>query len=182
MSVSFFLFWVMVAMAALIWCWEIGARLVFGDTRPRTALPRNGVGSKCDKPGCRSANPPHARGANLHLLGRVSDDDLANLYAHALCLAFPSRSEGFGLPLLEAMALGCPIIAAPIPSSREVCGDGALYAGADDGEAWLRAIERVAQSANLRAEMVGQGRIRAQAYSWRETALGYLNLVGGGRP
>lgn len=59
MSVSFFLFWVMVAMASLIWCWEIGARLMFGDGRPRAALPREI--NVCGKPGCRSVSPPHAR-------------------------------------------------------------------------------------------------------------------------
>ena len=50
------------------------------------------------------------RRTSVFWLGRVTDDDLAYLYSNALCLAFPSRSEGFGLPLAEAMALGCPVV------------------------------------------------------------------------
>lgn len=128
------------------------------------------------------ADAPQGRGANVHFLGRVSDDDLACLYERALCLAFPSRSEGFGLPLLEAMALGCPVVASPIPSSHEVCGDSALFASADEGEAWLEMVERLARSADLRAELAGRGRVRARSFSWRQTAQGYLDLASRGRP
>jgi glycosyltransferase involved in cell wall biosynthesis len=123
------------------------------------------------------ADVPQSLAGNVHVLGRVSDDDLACLYGAALCLAFPSRSEGFGLPLLEAMALGCPVVAASIPSSLEVCGDSALYAGPDDPEAWLAAIARFANSSGLRAEMSGRGQVRARAYSWRRSAQGYLDLM-----
>jgi glycosyltransferase involved in cell wall biosynthesis len=128
------------------------------------------------------AHTPQGRAANVHFLGRVSDDDLACLYGRALCLAFPSRSEGFGLPLLEAMTLGCPVVASPIPSSLEVCGDSALFAALDDGESWLRSVERIAQSTDLRAELIGRGRVRARSFSWRQSAQGYLNLASWGRP
>jgi len=59
MGISFFLFWVMVGMAALIWFWEIGARLLFGDPRPKPKISRDL--RICAKSGCRSVNPPHAR-------------------------------------------------------------------------------------------------------------------------
>ncbi len=122
-------------------------------------------------------NAERRRAVNVHPLGRVSDDDLAFLYERALCLAFPSRFEGFGLPLLEAMTLGCPVVSSSIPSSREVCGDSALYADPDDREAWLGAIARFAQSAELRSEMSERGSVRARAHSWRQTAQGYLDLA-----
>ena len=69
---------------------------------------------------------------NIHRLGFVTDDDLAWLYAHAMCLAFPSLSEGFGIPLVEAMALGCPIISSNRSCLPEICGDAALLADPDD--------------------------------------------------
>lgn len=126
---------------------------------------------------------PSARegAGNVRFLGRVSEDDLGWLYRNALCLAFPSRFEGFGLPMLEAMALGCPVIAAPIPSSREVCGSAAAYAEADDASAWLKLFSSLARNPGLRAEMVERGRLRAPAYSWRATAIGYLEIAARGR-
>jgi len=63
---------------------------------------------------------------NVRMLGFVTDDDLAALYRNALCFAFPSLTEGFGLPALEAMALGCPVIASNCASMPEVCGSAAL--------------------------------------------------------
>ena len=63
---------------------------------------------------------------NVKYLGRVDDNDLAFLYQNALCLAFPSRTEGFGLPALEAMALGCPVVSSDAASLPEVCGEAAF--------------------------------------------------------
>lgn len=64
---------------------------------------------------------------NIRFLGRVSDEELLRLYNQAECLLFPSIYEGFGLPLLEAMACGCPVLVSDIPVFREVCGDAAGY-------------------------------------------------------
>jgi glycosyltransferase involved in cell wall biosynthesis len=127
------------------------------------------------------ANAPQGRAANVRFLGRVSDDDLAYLYRRALCLTFPSRFEGFGLPLLEAMTLGCPVVAAPIASSVEVCGDSALFAALDQPDQWLSTIKRIAHSRELRAEMAALGRNRAKTFSWRDSAQGYLDLAKWGR-
>ena len=127
------------------------------------------------------ANAPRTGATNVHVLGRVSDDDLALLYKRALCLAFPSRFEGFGLPLLEAMALGCPVVTSPIPSSLEVCGESALFADADDDQSWLRSVERIARSADFHAELAERGRAQARTFSWRRSAQGYIDLIHGGR-
>jgi glycosyltransferase involved in cell wall biosynthesis len=116
--------------------------------------------------------------ANIRRLGRVSDDDLALLFGRALCLAFPSLTEGFGLPVLEAMALGCPVVSSDRSSLPEICGDAALMASPDDPDAWLRHITALAGSSALRVDLRGRGRIQAARYSWDRTAAGYADLCG----
>jgi glycosyltransferase involved in cell wall biosynthesis len=118
-----------------------------------------------------------ARAANLTLLGRVSDDDLAFLLERALCLAFPSWTEGFGLPILEAMARGCPVISSDCASMPEVCGEAALLASPADPEAWVEHIRALAGSASLQQELSGRGRERLPLFSWRGTAEGYFDLA-----
>jgi glycosyltransferase involved in cell wall biosynthesis len=114
---------------------------------------------------------------NVKHLGRVNDDDLAYLYRQALCLVFPSKIEGFGLPVLEAMALGCPVISSDAASLPEVCGEAALYASPDDAAAWLAAIGRLAAEPMLRKNLAGAGRKRSKAFSWRQGAEKYLELM-----
>ena len=74
---------------------------------------------------------------NVSWLGRVTDDEFAALLRDSLCLAFPSFVEGFGLPPLEAMAIGCPVVVSDTASMPEVCGDAALYASPYNPEEWL---------------------------------------------
>lgn len=118
-----------------------------------------------------------AQAANVILLGRVSDDDLAFLLERALCLAFPSWTEGFGLPIIEAMARGCPVVSSNCASMPEVCGDAALLASPADPAAWVEHIRTLAGSATLRQELSGLGRERLPLFSWRSTAEGYLDLA-----
>ena len=113
---------------------------------------------------------------NLRHLGRVSDDDLAFLYQHALCLVFPSWTEGFGLPVLEAMALGCPVISSDAASMPEVCGPAALYAAPNDAAAWLAAIGQISAEPTLRERLANAGRKRAKGFSWRQGAEKYLAI------
>ncbi|CAN7255518.1 glycosyltransferase [Bosea sp. LjRoot90] len=115
--------------------------------------------------------------ANVSLLGRVSDDDLAFLLERALCLAFPSWTEGFGLPILEAMARGCPVVSSDRASMPEVCGDAALLASPADPAAWVGHVRTLAESAALRQELSERGRGRLPLFSWRSTAEGYLELA-----
>ena len=114
---------------------------------------------------------------NVKHLGRVNDDDLAYLYGQALCLVFPSKTEGFGLPVLEAMALGCPVISSDAASLPEVCGEAALYASPDDAAAWLAAIGRLAAEPMLRENLARAGRKRSEAFSWRKGAERYFELM-----
>jgi glycosyltransferase involved in cell wall biosynthesis len=118
-----------------------------------------------------------AEAANIHWLGRISDGELAALLRDSLCLAFPSLTEGFGLPALEAMAMGCPVVVSDRASLPEVCGDSALFAPPDDADAWFDSFVRLRGSQALRLHMIGKGRARASAYSWRATALRYIEAM-----
>jgi glycosyltransferase involved in cell wall biosynthesis len=122
--------------------------------------------------------------ANVRLIGRISDHEFAKLLEQALCFIFPSRIEGFGLPAVEAMALGCPVIASSAPCLPEVCGKAALYAHPDDSAAWVDAIRRVKADGDLRQRMIDDGYARARSFSWRRIAETYLRAMmrvdGGG--
>ena len=80
---------------------------------------------------------------NLRLLGRISDDEFAAALTNALCLLFPSRMEGFGIPMTEAMALGCPVVASNAACMPEVGGDCVLYSDPDDTQGWVDQIMRL---------------------------------------
>jgi glycosyltransferase involved in cell wall biosynthesis len=100
------------------------------------------------------------RGADVR--GYVPKDELVRLYQSAACLLFPSRYEGFGLPVVEAMACGTPVVAAPEPALQEVAGDAAVFA--DD------LADGVRQALADRDRLSAAGLERARAFSWRETA------------
>lgn len=114
---------------------------------------------------------------NIHWLGRISDDELAALLMDSLCLAFPSLTEGFGLPVVEAMALGCPVVVSERASLPEVCENAALYAAADNPHAWFDRFIGLRNSRALRLQLTGKGKARASAYSWRASALRYLQAM-----
>lgn len=99
--------------------------------------------------------------------GRVDDAGLRALYGSALCLAFPSLTEGFGLPPVEAMYCGCPTVAAPRGAVPEVCGGAALYANPHAVDPWIDAILRLAQDSATRDRLVEEGRRRAGQFTWR---------------
>ena len=115
--------------------------------------------------------------ANLHSLRRVSDDDLAWLLDRALCLAFPSLTEGFGLPVVEAMARGCPVVSSDCASMPEICGNAALLASPLEPSLWVDHILALKISADLRADLAGRGREQCRNFSWKESATGYLDLL-----
>jgi len=115
--------------------------------------------------------------ANILLLGRIGDDDFKKALEGALCFLFPSRIEGFGLPAIEAMAAGCPVVASTSPCLPEICGDAALYADPDDVEAWAERIGTLMRSADRWQELAARGRVRAGGYTWRGIAAQYLELM-----
>jgi len=108
---------------------------------------------------------------NVVFAGRISDGELRGLIEQALCLAFPSTTEGFGLPPLEAMRLGCPAVVAPCGALPEVCGEAALYAAADRPSDWAMTISRLAGDPALRCKLVANGLHHAEKYSWHNAAV-----------
>lgn len=103
-------------------------------------------------------------------LGYVSDRDRADLLAGAACLAFPSRYEGFGLPPLEAMAAGIPVVTTTAGSLPEVCGAGAHFVAPGQVEELATAIVEVVNDDGLRARLIEAGRANVDRFSWEEMA------------
>jgi glycosyltransferase involved in cell wall biosynthesis len=116
--------------------------------------------------------------ANVRFVGRIDDAELAALMIHALAFACPSTTEGFGLPPLEAMILGCPAIVAPCGALPEVCGDAALQADPHQPDQWVDAILRLADDPGLRAHLRESGQHRAGAFTWDTAARKLAKVLG----
>lgn len=101
--------------------------------------------------------------------GCVPDGRLAALYRNAVALVYPSLYEGFGIPLLEAMACECPVAASDTSSIPEVAGDAGLLFDPTDTEAMAHAMERLLEDRELRASMIARGRERAAGFTWEKS-------------
>jgi len=112
---------------------------------------------------------PHIAG-RVALPGWVADDDLVSLYNIAEGLVFPSLAEGFGLPAVEAMACGCPVLASDRTSLPEVVGDGGLLFAPEDPRAIARAIQRLLGEEGLRETLSGRALKRAALFDWDRSA------------
>lgn len=149
-------------------------RILKGDSRFRSL--------KLVKVGTAGSREADFRGATLKVInnlgvagevvftGRVSEEELRTYYSNAACLAFPSIYEGFGLPLLEAMACGCPVVASVIPSTLEVVGDAGWLVDPSDAEAFAEAISSLLGDEKLRQSFVERGLRRANGFSWDKAA------------
>jgi glycosyltransferase involved in cell wall biosynthesis len=114
---------------------------------------------------------------NIVELGRVNDVDVAYLMRNCLCFLFPSYFEGFGIPPIEAMAMGAPVISSNTASMPEILGDAALYCAPDDPSGWVTAVSRLATDVKLRSELVDRGRAQAAKYHWKTSAVRLLELA-----
>ena len=99
----------------------------------------------------------------------MSDEELASLYAGATAFAYPSTYEGFGLPVLEAMAAGAPVVTSSVSSLPEVAGDAAVLVDPYDVRAIRDALASVLADPAQRSELRERGRTRAAAFSWART-------------
>lgn len=113
---------------------------------------------------------PEGTRRQIREIGYAHDEDLAALYGGALALVFPSRYEGFGLPVLEAFAAGVPVICSRAASLPEVAGEAALYVSPDRPEELAAALKMISAEAAERARLVALGRERLKDFSWRQTA------------
>ncbi len=113
-------------------------------------------------------------GERVRFLGYVSEDLLPALYRHSLALLFPSLSEGFGLPVVEAMACGTPVVAFANSSIPEVSGDAAWLVPTNDLTAFVEAMRVLATNPQKRKELVAKGLARARLFTWENTARAVL--------
>lgn len=122
--------------------------------------------------GNRGTLAPEFRGYTLgsivHIL-QLSDQELATAYSGAVALAYPSKYEGFGLPIVEAMACGCPVITCPNASIPEVAGEAAIYVNDDNVDGLANALCEV-QKPNIRQSLITKGLAQAKKFSWSKMA------------
>lgn len=116
---------------------------------------------------------------NVRFLGRVDDGELVGLLQGATALAFPSLTEGFGLPPLEAMRVGCPAIVARAGALPEVCGIDTLQADPHDAEQWALQVGRLRDDAGFAADVRARGIEHARAFTWERAARRVLDVALG---
>jgi glycosyltransferase involved in cell wall biosynthesis len=116
-------------------------------------------------------------GARWRYLGYVSASELGALYSTAAALVYPSFVEGFGLPTIEAMRCGCPVVASDDAALREVCGGAALHLPASNRGAWATALRAASGDHALRADLRGRGLERAARFTWSATVDRFAEAV-----
>ena len=114
---------------------------------------------------------------DVRITGWVGDADMPALFQGASVFVLPSRYEGFGLPVLEAMASGVPVVTTTATSLPEVAGDAALLVDPDDREGFVSALSRILTDADLRHSLVDKGCMRARQFTWSKTAGTILDVL-----
>jgi glycosyltransferase involved in cell wall biosynthesis len=109
-------------------------------------------------------------------LSSETNESLRNLYRGALALVMPSYHETFGMPMLEAMACGTPVVASAASCLPEIAGDAALFAPARDPQAWSAGLRRISTDGDLRAALIAKGIERARMFQWKQSAQAHFDL------
>jgi glycosyltransferase involved in cell wall biosynthesis len=115
-------------------------------------------------------------------LGYLSDEELRVAYANADAFVYPSLHEGFGLPILEAQASGCPVLTSTLKSCPEVAGDGACYEDAESADSIADGILRIVNEPDYRRRLVMQGYDNIARFSWERCAAQYLAILRSSNP
>lgn len=105
----------------------------------------------------------------LHILHSIDDSQLFDYYTNAALFIMPSLMEGFGLPLLEAMHLSCPVVASDIPALREIGGNACLYFDPNNEKDIYKRIKNVLDDKNLQKNLINEGKRQSEKFSWKET-------------
>lgn len=134
------------------------------------------VGPASSEPAVGALLAPLVAQHKARVTAAVDDETLATLYQQALATVVPSRNEGFGLPALEAMACGCPVVASRCGALPEVCGDAAVLLDPDDVGAWRSALETLRRDPNRRTAVAEAGSARAARFGWDRCAEGIAAL------
>jgi glycosyltransferase involved in cell wall biosynthesis len=113
----------------------------------------------------------------VKFLDFVEDEDLPSIYKNALCFVLPSLYEGFGLPVLEAMKYGCPVLVSNVSSLPEAGGEAALYFDPNNVNDMSKAIEKVISNEKLRQDMIKKGYNQIKKFSWEKTAKETLKVL-----
>ena len=145
----------------------------FARLKSRTALPQKLViaGERLWMSGEFGEDAEYRQVADqIHFTGRVTDLELSGLYHHCDLFAYPSLYEGFGLPVLEAMTCGAPVLTSNVSSLPEVAGDAGVLVDPLDVEAIANGMAQVLENPAFAADLRQRGRQRALTYSWRKTA------------
>lgn len=115
--------------------------------------------------------------------GYVSDKNLEYLYQKSICYVFPSKYEGFGLPPLEAMSHGCPVVSSDRAALPEILGSAALYFNPDNADDFIAGVKEILNDNDLRMDLIAKGRVQASKYDWqrcaRETYDVYQSVING---
>ncbi len=118
-----------------------------------------------------------AAGDKVVHVGFVDSKDTAAFYQQATMFVMPSIYEGFGMPILEAMASDCPVIASDIPVLRETAGDAALFAKAGDSDSFCQTIQQLINDKNLQKELVAKGKQQLTQFSWEKNSQTIINYT-----
>lgn len=113
---------------------------------------------------------------SVDYLGYVKNEELVDLYRGASCFVYPSLYEGFGLPPLEAMACGCPVVVSQVTSLPEICGDAACYVDPYDVESMAEGMHKVLMDEAMRQNLIKKGLERAKLFSWEKAAKEHLKV------
>lgn len=109
-------------------------------------------------------------------LGFISEEELVIMYNLADCYLYPSLYEGFGLPILEAQACGCPVITSNVSSCPEVAGKGALYVDPRNIDDIAHSMLRIAKDKKLKQSLIAEGLKNCSHFTWEKTARGILDV------